>query len=363
MRRLYAKLMFDWETRMTTRDTNRVVRPFEWGLEWAREWNILSGDDPIPNGHGEAAAYERFLADLNQRILRESDLFFAYERPTDFTLSERVLPFERERTQLLQFTSPVRTPEPVNNVVTCRWYPAAKPSKKAVLLLPHWNSKPHSYIALCKILARLGLSTLRLSLPYHDQRLPAETQRSDYAVSPNIGRTIAATRQAVIDARASLDWLQQQGYEEFGIVGTSLGSCYAFLTSAHDDRIRVNVFNHASTYFSDVVWTGQSTRHVRAGIEPQLTREQLRQVWGAISPMNYFHKFAAMRERKKMLVIYATYDLTFLPEYSRQVVEQFQAHGIPHEVRVLPCGHYSTGETPFKFLDGWHIGRFLKTHL
>ena len=33
--------MHDWESRMTSRDNNRVVRPFEWGLEWMRKWPIV----------------------------------------------------------------------------------------------------------------------------------------------------------------------------------------------------------------------------------------------------------------------------------------------------------------------------------
>jgi dienelactone hydrolase len=370
MKRLYSKYMFEWEERMTTRDNNRMVRPFDWGLEWARDWPVAKSNGfgaPMNgnNGHYVNAALdpESYLLDLNRRILHDSERFFGYESPTDFALMERVLPHEREGTKLLSFTSAVKTPYPVNNVVSARWYPAREHNRRAVVLLPHWNSKPHSYVVLCRILAKLGISTLRMSLPYHDARLPAETTRSDYAVSSNIARTIDATRQAVIDARSCFDWLQQQGCDRLGIVGTSLGSCYAFLTSAHDPRIRVNAFNHASTYFADVVWTGQSTRHVRAGIEPALDCDRLRNAWGAISPMNYFHKFAAQKDRKKVLVIYATYDLTFLPDYSKQVVAKFAEHGIDHESRVLPCGHYSTGETPFKYIDGWHIGKFLKSNL
>ena len=64
--------------------------------------------------------------------------------------------------------------------------------------------------------------------------MPPELTRADYAVSANIGRTIDATRQAVIDVRSCYDWLQQRGYTDLGIVGTSLGSCYAFLATAHD---------------------------------------------------------------------------------------------------------------------------------
>jgi hypothetical protein len=26
---------------------------------------------------------------------------------------------------------------------------------------------------------------------------------------------------------------------------------------------------------------------------------------------------------------------------------------------VLPCGHYTTGETPYKYMDGWYLGWFV----
>ena len=47
-------------------------------------------------------------------------------------------------------------------------------------------------------------------------------------MSANVGRTIAACRQAVADVRSCVDWLEQQGYQQIGVLGTSLGSCYAF---------------------------------------------------------------------------------------------------------------------------------------
>jgi hypothetical protein len=73
--------------------------------------------------------------------------------------------------------------------------------------------------------------------------------------------------------------------------------------------------------------------------------------------MSYFKQFA--RFKRKSLVVYATYDLTFLPEFSREVVEQFQTHGIDHKVAVLPCGHYSTGEMPYRFMDAYYLCSFL----
>ena len=98
----------------------------------------------------------------------------------------------------------------------------------------------------------------------------------------NIGRTLDSVRQGVVDIRSCLDWLQQQGYQNLGVVGTSLGSCYAFIASAHDSRIRVAAFNHASTYFADVVWTGQSTRHIVA--YPEAGKRSPRAIGAASHP-------------------------------------------------------------------------------
>ena len=104
-----------------------------------------------------------------------------------------------------------------------------------------------------------------MSMAYHDRRMPPELQRADYHVSSNVGRTIHAARQSIIDARACLDWLESRGFQRIAILGTSLGSCIACIAAAHDRRIRTGVFNHVSMYFSDVVWTGLATQHVRRG--------------------------------------------------------------------------------------------------
>jgi len=360
--------MYDWENRLTSVDNNRIVRPLEWGVEWAADW-------PCRNGlrTGEAVNDpEKFFLDLNRRILAASDEFYSYVQPTDFRLENREVKVFSTRevpdpklegrvkgtnADFLRFTSPVRTPYPENNLANARWFPVQ--GRRAVVLLPHWNSDAISYVALCKVLNLLGVSVLRMSMPYHDIRMPAEIGRADYAVSANIGRTLDAARQGVIDIRCCLDWLELQGYTRLGIVGTSLGSCYAFLAAAHDPRVRVAAFNHASTYFADVVWHGQSTRHIRQGIEEKIDLQELRQAWLAISPMSFFEQFS--RWPKKSLIVYAKYDLTFLPEFSRQVVEEFERHGLDHKVAVLPCGHYTTGETPYKYMDGWQLASFLRT--
>jgi len=96
-------------------------------------------------------------------------------------------------------------------------------------------------------------------------------------------------------------------------------------------------------------------------MEPAIPLDRLREVWAAVTPAHYIHKFAA--KPKKSLLIYGAYDTTFLPEFSRQVVDGFRELALDHAVAELPCGHYTMGETPFKFLDGYHICAFLKREL
>ncbi len=343
---LYSRWINDWEKHLCFRSTDRVVRPFEWGMDWAERWPVA---ERLPYG-GETP--ERWLKELNRLAIEYSDEFYGYEKPDSFRLEGG----------FVRFRSPVWTPYPANNVVHGQWFPAEKPNGKAVIVLPHWNASQNQHGGLCQGLAKFGLSTVRLSLPYHDFRMPAELRRADYAMSSNIARTIDATRQAVIDIRATIDWLYEMGYERIGICGTSIGSCYACLASAHDPRIDVNVFNHCSTYVADVVWTGLSTIHVKEGLRGNVELEQLRELWNAISPVNFLDKLAA-HKHKKSIFIYTEYDTTFIPQLSQDIVREVQKRGIANKVVVLPCGHYTMGETPFKFMDGYHIINFLKRNL
>ena len=390
----YARWMYDWETKLTTRDENRIVRPLDWGFEWITpflEKHGLSDYIPSPEAQADPVAAEAALIRINQALIQNSETFFGYEKPTDYRIEERypelfptnVRPEtlaqaaaikqqaaegKLAKAQFLRFTSPERTPYPENDLVNARWYPApankdSKRPRQAILVLPQWNADGFSHNSLCTIFNQMGISALRLSMPYHDIRRPAELERSDYAVSANIGRTLSACRQAVVDIRCCVDWLEDQGYEQFGVLGTSLSSCYGFMATAHDPRLRVNAFNHISTAFGDVVWTGQSTRHIRQALKDAgLTQERIRSLWAAVSPVNYYDRIVSPEAdgaHKRVLAVYARYDLTFPYEYSLQVLEAFKRIGLNHEPRMLPCGHYTTGETPYKFIDGWYMGRFV----
>ena len=339
-------LFHAWERRIASVSTDRVVRPFEWGLDW------------IPrNGDVPAASEAEILRQWVAGVMQDTDAFFTPPPTDDYHLAA---PAGGGR--VLTFPSAFTTPHPENNTVYCRYFPASggetasRKRRAAVLVLPQWNSDAGGHVGLCKILAWSGLSALRLALPYHDERMPPELQRADYIVSSNVARTVQVCRQAVLDARRAIGWLAGQGYERIGILGTSLGSCLALLTTAHEPLIRAEALNHISPYFADVVWRGLSTRHVRQGFDGRIELELLRTLWKPISPQWYLER---VRDRQTLLV-YARYDLTFPVELSQDLVREFRERRLPHELAVLPCGHYSSGKAPFKFIDAWVLTRFLK---
>lgn len=335
------------ERRHASRDTNRVVRPFEWGAEFVSEH--LNGDDP-----------REVVGRASREAVRRSEEFYALPPVEDYEL----------RGDRLTWTSAVETPSAENNTARAQLFPAAPPKRasgnergrRAVVVLPQWNADAESHVALCRLLARVGINALRLTLPYHEGRRPADLERADFLVCANVGRTLQSMRQAVLDARAAVAWLDAQGYERVGIMGTSIGSCTAFLAFVHDERIKAGVFNHVSGYFADVAWRGISTRHVRAGVEGSLTLEELREVWLPISPMTFADRLRTQSPRP-MRFIAARHDLTFPADLSRDVIESVRATGAPLDVSWLPCGHYTSGERPWVYLDGWKIVNFLRKNL
>lgn len=348
---MLARVFHQWERRLAAAAEHRLVRPFEWGLEWID--GLDAGAAPEAGTMKEAGTSKEVerLADWASRTLADSDAFFALP-PCD----EYVLEGNR-----LSFPSAVRTPHPENNIVRARYFPDAsdRGRRRAVVVLPQWNADAGGHFGLCQLLNRFDVSALRLSLPYHDARMPPELRRADYIVSSNVGRTAQVCRQAVLDARRAIAWLAAQGYESIGILGTSLGSCLAMLTAAHEPLIRAVALNHISPYFADVIWEGLSTAHVREGLEGRIDLEALRRIWMPISPFPYLERVRG----KRVLLVYARYDLTFPVTLSKFLVNEFRRRRIDHEVAILPCGHYSTGVSPFKWMDGFVLCRFLSRSL
>ena len=373
-----------YEHRRWTTDDNRMVRPFEWGLEHIREvaprLRSLRGSGqagqasgPSPGALGvnewpfaESAPLEdrdklgeRVASGREEETKRDEARAFLREYAREATAkseewyaAEEVRDYRLDGENVLTFTSTVKSACVENNVVHSQFFPGKKIGL-AVLILPNWNAKWHGQAALCHWLQRMGISALKMSLPYHDRRMAKGHERADQLVGPNIGLTLQANRQAVKDARACLSWLEQWGYDRLGILGTSIGSSVGYITLVHDRRVRAGGFFHVSTYFADVVSQGMTTNHVWEGLRHEVSVEELREFWMPISPMPYVER--GMGARRNTFMVYGKYDPTFLLEFTQEMLEALRKNGAEPRTLELPVGHYSLELAPFSWVAGWRM--------
>lgn len=337
---MLRRYMHNRERHFAFLNDNRIVHPFGWGMEFVHP--NRNGSDP-----------REFFRKYSREMIATSDDFFFSPEIGDYALDAE---------NNLSWTSGIDTTSKENNTVRAKYFPAENDKKSAVLVLPHWNAKKGTYFDLCKIFNKFGMSALRLTLPYHEKRMPPELERADYLVAPNVGRTLQSLRQSVVDTRSAVRWLKEQGYEKVGIVGTSIGSCVGFFAFTHDLQIDAGVFNHVSGYVADVVWNGLSTYHVKEGLQDHVGLDELREYWLPISPMAYMDRLKSLSPRPQRY-IYTLYDLTFPIDLSRDMMEAIRKTGVKHDEVAIPCGHYTLGEKPWVYIDGYKIVSFLRKNL
>jgi hypothetical protein len=333
-----------YEHRRWTTDDNRRVQPFQWGVEH------IGGS---PNQHDPGA----FVRQYSKEAIATSHDWFTTMPATDYRIDAE---------NVLTFTSSIESPWPENNIVHAQLFPARRSMASrsnphtgpgsAVLVLPNWNAKWHGQNGLCHWIQRLGITALKMSMPYHDRRMAKGHERADQVCGPNIGLTLQANRQAVHDARRCLRWLEQQGYTKLGILGTSLGSSVGYITMVHDPAVRAGGFFHVSTYYADVVSQGVTTNHVWEGLRHHVTVDERREYWAPISPMPYVER--GMGAGRNCLLVYGRYDPTMLPELTRQMLDALRRHGANPRTLELACGHYSLELAPFSYIAGYRMLSF-----
>jgi hypothetical protein len=333
----YERKVHRYEKMRWDQEPNRPVFPFVWGLEHI-------------GGSAKEADPRVFLDRFAEETIARSDEWFAVSPAEDYSLDESIL----------TFSSAIESPWPANNRVYGQLFPVRK-GGPAVIVLAQWNARWEEQQSVCRWLNRLGITAIKVSMPYHDRRAIPGHPRADHLVGSNIGLTLQANRQAVLDARRTVRWLEQQGYGPLGILGTSIGSCIGFNTMCHEPALRAGAFLHVSTYFGEVVANGLTTANVWESLQQEITAEEATRYWSPISPYPYIAKMRG--GGKKMLAITARYDPTFWPEFTNEFLREALEQGVAIEAMSLRCGHYSLGVAPFKYIAGHRFGRFLSRSL
>src|SRR5215467_11024735 len=109
MLQMFVQSLFvAWERRLAAATTDRVVRPFDWGLDWIP-----------PNGHVATQPADR-IAEWVSKIMADTDEFVTPPPTREYALTAPSADGDRT----LTFPSALPTPHRENNTVYCRYFPA-----------------------------------------------------------------------------------------------------------------------------------------------------------------------------------------------------------------------------------------------
>jgi dienelactone hydrolase len=264
--------------------------------------------------------------------------FFQYPRtPPTFTVR---LAEVRDRYLIYSVTYPswVRTEYPSNNEVPAFYYQPRRTGKVPAIVMLHSYGTRGADVErkLCAHLAEQGIACFLPFLPYHGPRTPPGHESGQLMISGDVERTIQAVRQAVIDVRVAVDWLQARPEVDphrIGCVGISLGGILAHLVMGIDTRFVAGVAILGGGQVADLMWTSVIMARVRAELERNgLTISELRRRLRVIEPITY----AGFNRPRHVLMVEGRYDIVVPPRSARAM---WRALGEPPLV-WLDTGHY-----------------------
>ena len=238
------------------------------------------------------------------------------------------------------YPSPVVTPYPVNNSVTAFLFQPKTPGPHPVMLVEHeWLpvTLTNEFI-LCATLARAGVAAFLVVQPYSYNRRVLPRVEDVELLSGDNHQTVAAVRQAVLDNRRALDWLQTRpdiDPARMGVAGISLGGILAPLIAGVDHRAKVLVTIVGGGDVSDLVYDSFITYGLRPSLlYHRVTFDSIKRDYAPIEPTNWLSGF----DPKNALLFNGRFDVFVNPK---------QAHHLAHAlggapIVWIPTGHYGT---------------------
>jgi dienelactone hydrolase len=224
-----------------------------------------------------------------------------------------------------------------NERVTARWMHPSSGPRRAALVYVHGWLEPGPWIEeavfLPRLYAALGVDVLHVQLPFHGTRNPKGALfHGEFFMSADLVRSVEALRQSCIDARTAVAWLRDEGYEEVGVTGISLGGSIAMmlacLAPAPDYIVPICGHLRLAEALEDapILWRMKADLE-RFGID----RQQRRRIFEELG----IRKLAPLVPPSRQMWIMARDDVYIAAEH---VTEQWQAWGRP-PLEWLPCGH------------------------
>lgn len=284
--------------------------------------------------------------DLDFTQLEAAERFFAPIKPAvPVTQDERSVTFE----------SDIKTSDAKNNVFECAITESGS-KDHALVVFHHWYAR-NRYSTFAQFFAARGIAVIEATLPYHFDRATDDYSEEKF-FNASLGRTVRSMRQAVLDGRKIVRWLDDQGYKKISVVGMCLGGTVAGLIAAHENKVDKAVLMVAPASPAELVWTAETMQSLRKRIESSISFERLEKEWGLIN-LN-MHQWFLTRDRLDMMFVLGKDDTIARPENANRLIDGLTRCGRSPGVVRLTCGHSSVGIFPYNIIAANKVLKFLK---
>lgn len=240
---------------------------------------------------------------------------------------------------LATLPSAVTTTYPENNVIPCT---VILPGKRegavpVVIILHYWGATDQRAERNQALdLARRGIASVLMPLPYHLVRTPKGTRSGELAIVADTDALIETMSQCVLDVRRTIDWIETRSEfdrNKIGIAGTSLGSLVAAITSGVDTRLSHGAFVLGGGDLAGILWRSSRVVKQREQFRKDgFTEETLRKKLEPIEPLHYLSN----KSLDTSMVIGAKYDTVIPPDATHKLIDRL---GTDKTV-WLDTGHY-----------------------
>lgn len=184
-----------------------------------------------------------------------------------------------------------------------------KNNKKVIFLLAGWYNKPWMFWLFSQILSHNGWYCITY------------TYDGD-VFSPNT----KATSNYLCDIRDEvllrINKLKNNGYMDFSVFGTSLGSIVALMVANQSPDITRVILNTTGVDVSEAVWgwEKENVSFKQELLNQNLTLGELKRLWHEITPASNFNKL----KNKKLLIYLSLRDEVIPFDLGERLVKEFE---------------------------------------
>lgn len=209
------------------------------------------------------------------------------------------------------FLSAVSSDVPANNQVKLRVYlPPDMLGKVPVVILLHYWGAPDTRVEdeIAALLARRGIASVAMPLPYHLGRSPVGRRSGELAIVPDPAALRQTMTQAVLDVQRTVDFIETRpefDKTKIGLGGTSLGAIVGATAFAVEPRVSTAAFLLGGADLAGLVYSSSKVALVRNALERRGVGEAaLREALAPAEALTYLNP----KDTRPTLLIAARFD-------------------------------------------------------